>query len=38
MSELDLFSVCVLLLLTHVGFFIAGFHFAIKLVNQEVNK
>lgn len=26
------------LLITHIGFFIAGFSYAAKLVNKEINK
>ena len=38
MSTINIFFIVWFLLLTHVGFFIAGFSFAVKLVNREVNK
>ena len=37
MSEMDWLFVAFILMMTHIGFFIAGFSAAVKQVNKEVN-
>lgn len=38
MNNLDYISIFLILFMTHIGFFIAGFSFAVKIINKEVNK